>query len=73
MPVRVPWDIGVHLLLDYDSESANADESESLETVARYLAALCRRYAETMQLATVNDYLWEQRGSTSGCRGYRRY
>ena len=58
IPVRVPWDIGIHLLQDYDSESPDPDDSESLVTVARYLAVLCRRYAETMELATVNDYLW---------------
>jgi hypothetical protein len=58
IPVRVPWDIGVHLLQDYDSESPDAGDSESLAVVARHLAALCRRYAETMELATVNDYLW---------------
>lgn len=50
-PVRVPWDIGVHLLQD--------DNPESLEIVARHLTALCRRYAEMMDLATVNDYLWD--------------
>jgi hypothetical protein len=50
IPVRVPWDIGVHLLQESDPES--------LDVVARYLALLCRRYAETMELATVNDYLW---------------
>jgi len=58
IPVRIPWDIGIHLLQDYDSESLFTDDPESLATVARYLAALCRRYAETMELATVNDYLW---------------
>jgi hypothetical protein len=50
IPVRVPWDIGVHLLQE--------SNSESLDVVARYLALLCRRYAETMESATVNDYLW---------------
>ena len=49
-PVRVPWDIGVHLLQESNPESLNI--------VARHLTSLCRRYAETMDLATVNDYLW---------------
>jgi hypothetical protein len=51
-PVRVPWDVGVHLLQDDDN-------AESLEIVAQHLAALCRRYAEVMGLAHVNDYLWD--------------
>ncbi len=50
-PVRVPWDIGVHLLQD--------DNPESLEIIARHLTTLCRRYAEMMSLATVNGYLWD--------------
>ena len=50
IPVRVPWDIGVHLLQD--------NNPESLDAVARYLTVLCRRYAETMELAAVNKYLW---------------
>jgi hypothetical protein len=50
-PVRVAWDIGLHLL--------QADNPASLEIVARHLTMLCRRYAETMSLATVNDYLWD--------------
>ena len=50
-PVRVPWDIGVHLLQN--------DNPESLEVVAQHLTALCRRYAEMMGLAIVNDYLWD--------------
>lgn len=50
-PVRVPWDIGVQLLQN--------DNPESLEIVAQHLTALCRRYAEMMRLATVNDYLWD--------------
>lgn len=50
IPVRVPWDIAVHLLQE--------NNPESLDIVARYLTLLCRRYAETMELATVNDYLW---------------
>ena len=58
IPVRVPWDIGVQLLQDRDSGSPGAENSESLDTVARHLAVLCRRYAETMELATVNEYLW---------------
>jgi hypothetical protein len=58
IPIRVAWDIGVHLLQGYVSESADPDDSESLATVARYMTVLCRRYAETMELATVNDYLW---------------
>jgi hypothetical protein len=50
IPVRVPWDIGVHLLQE--------SSPESLDVVARYLTLLCRRYAETMESAAVNDYLW---------------
>lgn len=50
-PVRVPWDIGLHLL-----EKSNP---ESLDIVAQHLSGLCRRYAEIMGLARVNDHLWE--------------
>jgi hypothetical protein len=49
-PIRIPWDIGVHLLQERSPDS--------LRIVARHLAAMCRRFAETMELATVNDYLW---------------
>jgi hypothetical protein len=50
IPVRVPWNIGIHLLQEKNSESR--------DIVARYIANLCGRYADTMGLATVNDYLW---------------
>ena len=53
VPIRVPWDIGVHLL-----QRDGGDSTESVDIVARYLAALCRRFAETMELASVNEYLW---------------
>lgn len=51
MPVRVAWDIGLHLLEE--------NNPESLDIVAGHLAAWCRRYAEAMELAMVNDHLWE--------------
>jgi hypothetical protein len=50
-PVRVAWDIGAHLL-----RPRNAD---SLDIVARHLAGLYRRYDEMMNLAMVNNHLWE--------------
>jgi hypothetical protein len=49
-PVRVPWDVGVHLL-----QTANP---ESLNAVARHLAVWCQRYSEVIELAMVNDHLW---------------
>lgn len=51
MPVRVAWDIGLHLLEE--------NNPESLDLVAGHLATWCRRYAETMELAMVNDHLWD--------------
>lgn len=51
MPVRVAWDIGLHLLEE--------NNPESLDVIAGHLAAWCRRYAEAMQLAMVNDHLWD--------------
>lgn len=51
MPVRVAWDIGLHLL--------EKNTPESLDVVAGHLATWCRRYAETMELAMVNDHLWD--------------
>ena len=50
-PVRVAWDIGAHLL--------RRRNNDSLDVVARQLAGLYRRYDETMNLAMVNDHLWE--------------
>jgi hypothetical protein len=50
-PVRVAWDIGVHLL--------RRRNNDSLDVVARQLAGLYRRYGEMMNLAMVNDHLWE--------------
>ena len=46
IPVLVPWDVGAHLLQDYDSESPDPDDPESLATVTRYMTALCSRYAD---------------------------
>jgi hypothetical protein len=50
-PLRVAWDVGVHLL--------QASSSDSLDVVAKHLTGLCRRYDEMMNLARVNDHLWK--------------
>lgn len=52
-PVRVVWDIGVRLL------EPTGENPESVDVVARHLIRLCSRYGEMMDLARVNDYLWD--------------
>jgi hypothetical protein len=52
-PVRVVWDIGTRLL------EPRGENPESLGVVARHLAGLCGRYSDMMNLASVNEYLWE--------------
>jgi hypothetical protein len=49
-PIRRFWDIALHLL------DGNAQSGP--RAVANHLAAMSERYAESIELAMVNDYLW---------------
>jgi hypothetical protein len=49
-PIRRIWDIAVHLL------DGNAQSGP--RAVADHVAAMSERYAESIELAMVNDYLW---------------
>jgi hypothetical protein len=53
-PVRRLWAISAALA---------ADRSEEVETIARHLAAMASDYAETMDLAQANSYLWSNAAS----------
>jgi hypothetical protein len=49
-PIRHMWDIARHLYLA---------ERQSASVVASHLAAMSDRYAEAMELARVNQFLWQ--------------
>jgi hypothetical protein len=49
-PIRRFWDIAMHLL--------NGNAQSGPQAVASHLAAMSEHYAESIELAMVNDYLW---------------
>ena len=48
-PIRQLWNVARHLVRAGPG---------ALPAIARHLAGMCQRYAETMELAQVNSYLW---------------
>jgi hypothetical protein len=48
-PIRRLWDVARHL---------HNTGPDAVQVIARHLSEMCRRYAETMELAQVNSHLW---------------